>query len=73
MEEIISTRDSELKIKTCYFADSQEFGVVFEYPNGEQQVVETFKSALFIMEKHDFWCKFAGVIKEKSNEIKKAS
>ena len=73
MNTILYTKSDDLVVKTCYVADSQEFAVVLEYPNGEQQVVETFNSAMFLIEFHDFWCKFTGVIKDTttSEEIKK--
>ena len=62
METILFTKSKDLIVKSVYFTDSQEFGVVLEYSDGSQQVVEKFKSVLFIMQIHDFWCKFTGII-----------
>lgn len=62
METILFTKSDKLTVKTVYFADSQEFGVVLEYSDGSMQVVEKFKSVLFIMQFHDFWCKYTGII-----------
>ena len=62
MEIILFTKSDKLTVKSVYFADSQEFGVVLEYKDGAMQVVEKYKSAMFIMQIHDFWCKFTGII-----------
>ncbi len=62
METILVTKSNDLTVKSVYFTDSQEFGVVLEYSDGTQQVVEKFKSVMFIMQIHDFWCKFTGII-----------
>ena len=62
METILFTKSDKITVKSVYIADSQEFGVVLEYSDGSQQVVEKFKSAMFIMQIHDFWCKFTGII-----------
>lgn len=63
METILYTKSNNLIVKTCYFGDAQEFGTCIEYPDGKIQVMENFKSALFLLDIHDFWCKFTGVIK----------
>lgn len=61
METILFTKSDKLTVKSVYFADSQEFGIVLEYSDGSQQVVEKFKSVMFIMQIHDFWCKYTGI------------
>jgi hypothetical protein len=64
MNTILFTKSDDLVVKTCYVADSQEFAVVLEYPDGTQQVVETFKSVMFLIEFHNFWCRFTGVLED---------
>ncbi len=73
METILYTKTNELTIRTCYIADEEKFAVIFEYPNGEMQEVDTFKSVLFMLEIHDFWCKFAGLTSTSLNpsQVKK--
>lgn len=63
METILCTTSKDLTIKTVYFADSEEFGIIFQYKDGTQQVIDTFKSALIIIETHDYWCKYTGLLK----------
>ena len=65
METILYTKTNDLVIRTCYNADSAEFVTIVEYPNGEQVIAETFKSVMFMLEIHDSWCKFTGVIEDK--------
>lgn len=73
MENILYTKSDDLTIKTCFIADSEEFATIIEYPDGSQTVAETFKSVMYMIEIHDFWCKFTGVTKDKiSSDLVKA-
>ena len=62
METILYTKGENFIVKSVYFSEEQVFGTVFEYPDGSILVAESYKSIMNIMETHDFWCKFSGVI-----------
>ena len=64
METLLYTKCNQLTIRTVYIADESTFAVVFEYPNGNMIVVDTFTSALKIIERHEDWCKFANMNEE---------
>lgn len=64
METILFTKSDNLIIRTCFVADSEEFATIIEYPDGTTTTAETFKSVVHMLEIHDFWCKFTGVIEE---------
>lgn len=78
MQDILSTKSNSISIRTRFFEDSQEFGTCLCYPDGKYEVLQTFKSAMFLVEIHDFWCKFTGVttsnisIRDIVNHIKSA-
>ena len=69
MEIILYTKGVDLIVKTCYIADQECFATIFEYPNGEQVVVDTYKSVMYLAKSHDFWCKFSGVIEGQLNPV----
>ena len=64
MTDILTTSTNEIKIKTCFNADLEEFETCIEYSDGKVEVLESFKSAMFLLEIHTFWCKFTGIIKD---------
>ena len=62
METILFTKGNDLIVRTVYIAEQNIFATVYEYPSGEMQVVDTYNSVMSLIENHDFWCKFSGVI-----------
>ena len=62
METILYTKSNDLIVKSCYISEQACFASILVYPNGEHQVLETYNSIMNIMEIHDFWCKYTGVI-----------
>ena len=62
MESILFTKGHDIIIRTGYIAEHKKFATVFEYPNGDMVVVESFNSPLAILETHDYWCRFTGVV-----------
>ena len=65
MEAILYTKGKDLIIRTGYDADNKRYQTEFEYPDGKKVTVDTFNSAFSILETHDFWCKFTGIIEGK--------
>ena len=63
MEIILNSIANSISIKTCYFEDSQEFATCLYHQDGTFDVLETFKSPIFLVDIHDFWCKFTGITK----------
>ena len=63
MEIILNSTSNLVSIKTCYFTDSKEFATCLYQNDGSFEVLETFKSPLFLVDIHDFWCKFTGITK----------
>lgn len=62
METILYTKNDDFVVKSVYIPSEACFATVLVYPDESQMVLETYKSIIKIMEKHDFWCKFTGVI-----------
>jgi len=62
METILYTKNNDLVVKSCYVPSEACFATVLVYPNGDQVVLETYKSIIKIMQKHDYWCKSTGVL-----------
>lgn len=62
METILYTKNNEAIVKSCYIPSDECFATVFIDSDGNQMVLETYKSIMNIMKKHDFWCKFTGVL-----------
>lgn len=62
METILYTKNNDFVVKSCYVPSDACFATVLVYPNGDQMVLETYKSIMKIMQKHDYWCKFTGVL-----------
>lgn len=67
METILYTKGHDITIHTGYIAEHKQFATVFEYQNGEMVVVDTFNSPLAILETHDYWCRFTGVVNKPLN------
>lgn len=61
MQDVLYTKSDSISIRTRFFEESQEFGTCICYPDGSYEVLQTFKSPMFLVEIHDFWCKFTGI------------
>ena len=62
METILYTKGNDLVVKSCYIPEQECFASIIVYPTGEHQVLEMYNSIMNIMEIHDFWCKYTGII-----------
>ena len=67
MVTILFTKGTDLIIKSCFISETNEYAVILEDKDGEMQVLETFKSIMFLVEAHDFWCKYIGIIESSQN------
>lgn len=61
MQTILYTKNKDLIIRAVYVPSEKHFAIVFEYPDGELQVVEEINSVMGLLPAHDFWCKFTGI------------
>ena len=73
MEIILNSKCNGYKIKTAFFADSAEFATMIEYPDESLQVLENFKNPNSLVEIHDYWCSYTGVLDTpfKASQVKK--
>lgn len=62
MTEVLRTEDSKLTIVTGWIEEEKTFSVMFIYPDGKVVRVEDFKNILILVETHNFWCAYTGII-----------
>ena len=62
MEVILSTRKDGFKVMTVYLSETKEFAIVFEYTDGSIKQVDNFKAVNLIIELHNYWCAYTGII-----------
>lgn len=67
METVIKSTGCGITIHTGYIKEHKTFATVFEYPNGDMVVVDQFNSPLAILETHDYWCRFTGIVNKPLN------
>ncbi len=63
MEEILCTKSNSASIKTFFNEETEEFNTCLIDKDKNIKVLQTFKCIKFLVEIHDFWCKFTGVTK----------
>ena len=62
METILFTKGYDLTVKTVYIPEEKKYATLYVYQNGYMTVVEVYESVMFMIQTHDFWCKFSGII-----------
>lgn len=67
METILYTKRNGFEVKTTYDRISRKFSVFFVYMDGTEQKVEDYINTSKILETHEYWCKFAGLLKSSFN------